>query len=114
MSFFGGRSKKSESRDSEAAEARSSGAPRRAEDRESKGDHAVDVRALFAENASLKTRFNTQHAQQMQAVKKAENDQMHALQRAVQLQESLRGSDEQLTTLRTGFISLDGTAPMRA
>lgn len=96
--FFSGKSKKSRDslNDSEASKS-SHGTP------ESRNLHAV-----LAENAQLKSKLNSQREGAIEAVRKAESEQLHAVQKAAQLRESLRESEEQFTTLRTGFMSLDG------
>jgi len=95
--FFSSKSKKSDAaaRDTEShGKARAGGehSPRHRES--SRGD--VDVRALLAANEQLKA-----------AIKMAEAEHIKALQSAVALKAAVKESEEQLATLRIGFISLD-------
>ena len=93
--FFSGKSKKG--RDS-LNETRDSGTP----------GETRELHAVLAENAHLKSKLNSQREGAIEAVRKAESEQQRAMQKAAQLRESLRESEEHFTTLRTGFMSLDG------
>jgi hypothetical protein len=64
---------------------------------------AMDVHALLAANEHLKV----QAAAQEEALKRAEAENKRAIQTALALQQTHREAEEQLRTLRTGFISLD-------
>jgi len=91
--FFSSKSKKSNAaaRDTEShGKARAGGE----HSESSRGD--VNVQALLAANEQLKA-----------AVKMAEAEHIKALQSAVALKAAVKESEEQLATLRIGFISLD-------
>ena len=62
------------------------------------------MRALLEANKRLKAQVGAQDA----AVQRAEAERLRALQTATELQMSLKQSEEQLVTLRSGFLSLDG------
>jgi hypothetical protein len=109
--FFSGKSKKSrdslnETRESEAS--KYSDAPRRGPSPSYGTPESRDLHAVLAENAQLKSKLNSQREGAIEAVRKAESEQLHAVQIASQLRESLRESEERFTMLRTGFMSLDG------
>jgi hypothetical protein len=63
----------------------------------------LDFQFLITENEKLKAQL----AEQVNVAKNATAEQLRALATAVALQESLKTSQEQLDTLRTGFMSLD-------
>lgn len=86
------------------SEAQTSQARTGTDDSHNQLEEAVgDVRELMLANENLKAQLGAQS----EALKKAEAEHSCAMASAVSLQACLKESEEQVSTLRTGFISLD-------